>query len=94
MNFLFGSRQKPPETIPKEKEFDIKYLRAQLQKQAEENQQLRDGYEDQRQTATCNKKLLGLFGSLESFYRRVHWERNDARRTALKTEHDYRVFKG
>ena len=59
MSFLFGGKKKQIEE--KEETQGAKYLRARLQKMAEENQTLRDRLDDQKTTAACNKKLLGNF---------------------------------
>ncbi len=58
MSFLFGSKPKAPEKPIAS--LDPKSLKLRLQKLAEENQSLKDQFEEQKQVALCNKKLLGM----------------------------------
>ncbi len=57
MSFLFGSRTKDTPTDPEH--MNVRQLHDRLQRLAEENQQLRDSFDDERQTALSTKKFLG-----------------------------------
>ena len=76
MTFLFGGKGKEKETKPSGKEEEeAKYLRIHLSQLANENETLRQRFEDQKETALQNRKLLGnkrFLLSVRSLYRKYY----------------------